>query len=117
MLVDDPVVVDVPTGAVDEIEVVGDFDEPHATLQQPPRQQATLAELTAIRIPQVGRFLVQVEDTGKLGTGQFQALGDRRVVIGDLGVRLKPLHRLATLDLEHPLAPRLAIDRNPVGSG
>ena len=43
-------VVGVPAGAVEEVEVVRDLDEPDARLDQPAGQQAALAELAAVRL-------------------------------------------------------------------
>ena len=41
-------VVGVPAGPVEEVQVVRDLDEPDAPLNQTPGQQAALAELAAV---------------------------------------------------------------------
>src|SRR5690606_21295782 len=51
VLLEMPLLVRVPARAVDEIQVVRDFNEPDAGLDQAPRQQAALAELAAIPLP------------------------------------------------------------------
>ena len=57
VLLQDAVVVNVPAGAVEEVEVVRDLDEPHARLDQPPGEQAALAELAAVGVAQAARLL------------------------------------------------------------
>lgn len=51
VLVELAVVVGVPAGAVDEVQVMGDFDEAHAALDQASGEQAALAELAAVGGP------------------------------------------------------------------
>ena len=55
-------VVGVPAGAVEEVQVVRDLDEPDARLDQPPGQQAALAELAAVRRRGGRRLAVELED-------------------------------------------------------
>src|SRR3954452_10066233 len=81
VLLEDPAVVDVPAGAVEEIQVVRDLDDPDAPLDQPARQQAALAELAAVEEAEVGRFLVEVEAPGERRAAQLQALVDGGVVV------------------------------------
>ena len=61
MLVPLAVIMSVPTGPVDEIQIVRDFDEPHATLDQPPRQKTPLAELAAVGFSELIRLGFQLE--------------------------------------------------------
>src|SRR5690606_14989224 len=96
MLLEDARVVHVPAGAVEEVEVVRNLDEPHATLDQPPRQQAALAELAAVAVPQVGRLAIQVEAASEVRPAQLKALLDRLVVVAELWL-LAALVRLAQL--------------------
>ena len=64
----------VPTGAVEEIQIEGDFDEADTGLHQSPGQQAALPELTAIRLAQAGGLALQIEDIQEARTGQLEAL-------------------------------------------
>ena len=77
VLLEDALVVDIPAGAVEEVQVVRHFDESHAALDQSAAQQAALAELAAVSVSQVGRFAVQLEDAIELRAAQFQTLLDR----------------------------------------
>ena len=56
VLLVDAFVVDVPAGAVEEVQVVRDLDEPHARLDQPAGEQAALAELAAVALRRLGRL-------------------------------------------------------------
>ena len=53
-------IVHVPASAVQKVEVVRDFDEPHASLDQSPRKQAALAELAAVAVHAVRWLLPRV---------------------------------------------------------
>ena len=61
MLVVDALVMHVPAGAVDEVEVVRDFDEAHAALDEPSGEQAALPEFAAVGGAHGGRLLLEVE--------------------------------------------------------
>src|SRR5690606_1932193 len=52
-------------------------------LQQSPRQQAALAEFSAVRGAQVGRFVVQGEDLHEVGPREPQGFADGRVVVAN----------------------------------
>ena len=54
-------VVGVPAGPVEEVQVVRDLNEPDAPLDQPTGQQAALAELAPVRGPDVGRLAIEPE--------------------------------------------------------
>ena len=62
MLVQLTFVVSVPSGAVDKIEVVGNFDETHPALHQSPGEQTTLSELASVGVAQVIGFVVSTEN-------------------------------------------------------
>ena len=62
MLPQNAFIVYVPARAVEKVQVVRDFDESNARLNQPPGQKASLPELTAVSIAQARRFLVQREN-------------------------------------------------------
>ena len=53
MLLQDAVVVNVPAGAVEEVQIVRNLDEPNARFDQPPREQAPLAEFAAVSVAQL----------------------------------------------------------------
>ena len=48
VLVVDAVIMHIPTRAVDEVEVVRDFDKAHAALDEATSEQAALAEFAAV---------------------------------------------------------------------
>ena len=52
-------------------------------LHEPPSEQAALAELAAVALPQPRRFFVKAKDAQEARTGQAQTLGDGLVVNGD----------------------------------
>src|SRR4029453_10616968 len=83
-------VVHIPAGAVEEVQIVRNLDEPHARFHQPPREQAPLPELAAIRISQTARLLTELEDPLELRTRQAERVADRRVVLRDKLVALLP---------------------------
>src|SRR6185369_3201166 len=56
VLLEDAAIVNVPPGAVEEVEIVRDFDEADAVLDQPSGQETALAELAAVLGPEVGFF-------------------------------------------------------------
>ena len=56
------------------------FDEADAALDKSATEEAALAELSAVLISQVGRFLVDFEDGIELGSAEFQALVDGGLV-------------------------------------
>src|SRR5262249_18647082 len=58
-------VVGVPTGAVHEIEVVRDLDEPDPCLNQPTGQQAALTELATVLLATRGGLAVELEHLPK----------------------------------------------------
>jgi len=53
--------VHIPAGAVDEVQVVRDFDEADAALDQATGEQAALAEFTSVGSAHGGRLLLEVE--------------------------------------------------------
>ena len=77
------VVVGVPTGAVGEVQIVEDLDEPHALLNEPPTEQATLPELGAVTLTQLGGFRLEVEGFAKSPTRQGPTLVDEGIVFHD----------------------------------
>jgi hypothetical protein len=74
VLVVDAVVMHVPAGAVDEVEVVRDFDEAHAALDEATGEQAALAEFAAVGLARVGGFLLQVEVAHERRPGEAEGL-------------------------------------------
>src|SRR5204862_1294840 len=67
-------VVRVPSRAVDEVQIEGDFHEPDAGLHQAPRQQTALAELAAVRFAQDRRLPLQIEYAQEARARQFEPL-------------------------------------------
>jgi len=63
-------IVGVPAGAVEEVEVMSDLDEPAAGLDQAAGQQAALAELAAVGGAARRRLAVEPEDVqeGRAGS-------------------------------------------------
>ena len=75
-------VVRVPAGAIDKIEIERNLDEPHAGLYQSASEQATLTEFRAIRFAQGCGFVVQLKRFHEITAArQFQTLADGGVVI------------------------------------
>ena len=78
--------VDVPGDFVEHGEERVDRDEPHARLDQPPRQQAALAEAVhAVALADAGRLLGQVERLARL-LARHQAERGLEVFVHQLGV-------------------------------
>lgn len=50
VLIEDAFVVDIPSGAIQEVEVVGDFDKPGSTLYQPSAEKTALTELAPVAV-------------------------------------------------------------------
>ena len=110
-------VVGVPAGAVEEVEVVRDLDEPDARLDQPPGQQAALAKLAAVSRAAGGRFAVELE-ARRTRAGEPRGLAAGRHVIGDrriAGMR-RPGNPREALRAAFRRVPRSAESR-PAGSG
>ena len=86
-------VVDVPTGAVHEVEVVGDLDEAHACLNEAPGKKASLAEFVAIFIAQAVGLFLEVEVTHEAGSSQTEGFLLGLLVVGDEGIIGGPVHQ------------------------
>ncbi len=91
MLLENAAVVDIPTRAVKEIQVVRHFDEPDTAFAKPPSEQAPLPKLAAVPITKIGRFFIEMKAPHEFGTAELEALLNRRVVIlqacvADLGL-------------------------------
>ena len=109
MLPQDAVVVNVPAGAVEEVQVVRNFDEPHARLDQPPGEQAAAGRIRR-RMRRAGcRLLVELENPLELRPGKAERFADRGVVL--LDERIAVLARdIAFADLgQQRLAAGLAL--------
>ena len=91
---------DVPPGAVDEIQVVGDLDEAHAALDEPPRDEAARAELRRggfINAIQLLRRRAFAGDVHRFLRGGLHLRGE--FVAGDAGGELLVARKeRATLD-------------------
>src|ERR1044071_9857884 len=74
MLLELPFVVSIPTRAIEEIQIEGNFNKSDAPLHQSPRQQASLSKLRPVRIPQPGRFLSQIKCAHELRPGDTESL-------------------------------------------
>ena len=74
VLLQDPFLVNIPSGAVEEIEIEGNLDEAHTGVNQPARQQTALAELAAVQFPYRAGFLVEVEDVHETRPRHAEAL-------------------------------------------
>jgi hypothetical protein len=61
VLLFDSRVVDVPTGTVQEVKIVGNLDESNASFDQPSTEQTALSEFTAIIISQSIGFRIEFE--------------------------------------------------------
>ena len=70
MLVLLALVVGVPTGAVDEIEVVRDLDEPDPGLDEAAGKETTLPELPPVEIAQIRGLFLEIEMTHEVGSGE-----------------------------------------------
>ena len=62
------IVVGIPAGAIDEIEIEGHFQKSSATLNEFPRQQTSLAELAAVSVAKVCGFGFQIKRAHELTT-------------------------------------------------
>src|SRR5262245_8129836 len=93
MLPENAVVVYVPAGAVEEIEVVRDLDKSHARLDQSPREQASLAEFAAIRVAQAAWLLAQLKNPLELRSREAERFADRCVVLLDQRIIALPLQK------------------------
>ena len=87
VLIENAFVVDVPAGAVEEVEIVGDFDETHSAFHEAPTEQAALTKLAAVEVAQACGFLVDLESAVEPRAAELQALFDGRVVVEQTGVR------------------------------
>lgn len=76
VLFQDALIVRVPAGAVEEVQVVRDFDEAHALLDQSAAEQTTLPELAAVALAQCTGFFVELEDAIERRAAELQALLD-----------------------------------------
>src|ERR1051325_5760513 len=74
MLLELPFVVSIPTRAIEEIQIEGNFNKSDAPLHQSPRQQASLSKLRPVRIPQLSRFLSQIKCAHELRPGDTESL-------------------------------------------
>jgi len=83
MLVVDAVIMHVPAGTVDEVQVVRDFDEADAALDETSGKQAALAEFAAVGSADDRRLLLEVEVTHERRTRQTEGLLLRRRVFLD----------------------------------
>src|SRR5436190_12759489 len=72
---------DIPAGAVEEVEVVGDFDETDAALDEPAGEEAALAELAAVFVAEGGGLAVEGKGPHELGAGQALSFADELVVV------------------------------------
>src|SRR3954451_10918222 len=62
MLPNNAIIVHVPTGAVEKIEIVRDLDKPDPRLRKSPREQAPLTELAAVGLTQAVRLTAELEN-------------------------------------------------------
>ena len=61
MLIQLTVIMSIPAGAIDEVQIEGHFHKFHTVLHQSPSQQATLPEFTAIGRSEIRGFLLQIK--------------------------------------------------------
>ena len=76
----------VPTGAVEEARVVGEFDKADAILNEAASKDAALAEFALVAIAEVGGFGVEVEVFHEAGTGEAEGFALCFLVVGERGV-------------------------------
>ena len=63
-------VVSVPARAVDEVQVVGDFNETNTGLDKTPGEQATLSKFATVSMTQIVGLVLQSEVAHEIGAGQ-----------------------------------------------
>ena len=78
--------VGVPTGAVDEARVVGEFDKADPVLNEAPGEEAALAEFAFVGVAKVGWFGIEIEIFHEARTGEAEGIGLGHLVIGQNGV-------------------------------
>ena len=114
VLLFDTAIVHIPTGAVDEIQVVRYLDKTHPALHQPPCEQTALTKLPAVTRAQIRLFFVEAEAAGELGTAELQALLNHRIVIRE--PRVSRRGRSLAQSAQQRFAPRLPLWSDAVGA-
>jgi len=76
-------VVGIPSGAVDEVEVVGNLDETDACLNEASCEKAALAELGAVGLTEFAGFFIEAEIFHEAGTREAEGFGLCLLVGGD----------------------------------
>src|SRR4029453_1888017 len=88
VLLQDAFVVNVPAGAVEKVEIVRNFDEADAGLDQASGEEAALAEFAAVGIAEAAGLLGELEDAFELRAAEAEGFADRGVVLLDKGIAL-----------------------------
>jgi len=78
--------VGVPTGAVDEARVVGEFDKADAVLNQTTGEEAALTEFALIGVPKIGGLGAEIEIFHEARSGETEGFGLGPLVVGQNGV-------------------------------